>query len=266
MVHILSVIAVNEKMRNGTTNPFSVKCDDGATYVLKGINQDCSGKTLFNEWISYRLAILLDLPIPKCEIVWLPNEQIKSNFVMNQLEFRECYCFASEYMIGSTRINPIMLKTITNPKDIPGIVLFDQLIINDDRTTNDGNFYYDKKTKRLMIIDHSHIFGGWQDWTPNQILDCITIPPTVLSNLSGKNYMYLRDYINGNSPFDSIIKKIASISNEEISGLFQNIPIEWGINDEDISAVKNLITHQISHYKELLPQLKDVFTQWKGAC
>lgn len=253
-------------MKNGTTNPFSVICDDGKPYILKGLNDDISGKTLFNELIAYRLASLLDLPIPKCKIVSLPEEQIESSFDMSILNFKPGCCFASEYVLGNPRINPKILEKIVNQDDIPSIVLFDQLIINEDRAENDGNFYYDRRNKKLLIIDHTHIFGGWQDWTTNQIILNITDPPTIISNLRGKNYKYFDQYISGNSPFDKIQKRIEAIKQEDISGLFQNIPLEWNINGEDIKCVHKLINHQIEHLHEILLLLKDVFKKWKGAC
>ncbi|WP_430599901.1 HipA family kinase [Enterococcus sp. AZ095a] len=262
----LFVTSVNEKMMNGKTNPFSVKCNNGKTYILKGINEDCSKLTLFNELISYRLANLLELPIPHCELVQLPQSVIDDNFLLNQLHFGNGTCFASEYMLGATRISPIILNQITNSSDIPGIVLFDQLILNNDRSNNDGNFYYDRKNKRLIIIDHSHIFGGWQHWEVADLKRLIDIPPKIIDNLDGKNYRYLVPYINGNSPFSKVTKIISKISPKEIDGLFENIPIEWEIEREKIEVARELVHHQIKNFNLILPQLKDCFTLWKGAC
>ncbi|MGM0215018.1 HipA family kinase [Enterococcus sp. AZ109] len=259
------VTSVSEKFKNGTTHPFSVKTDDDKIYVLKGIHDECTNKALVNELVSARLAELLELPIPPHSIVELTQDVISENTEMSLLNFVPGPCFASVYIKGNPRINPMYLESITNKCDIPGIVLFDQLLLNTDRSNNDGNLYYNPKKKTLMIIDHTNIFGGFQYWTVEDLKQRIKIPPLIIENLNGKLYRYLVPYVYGNSPFDKIEKRINSISNEDISRLFLDIPLEWGISEEEILTMRTFITHQISHYKEILPQLKTVFKQWKGA-
>lgn len=253
-------------MGNGQTNPFFVKCDDNNVYVLKGIHDDCNGVTLFNELVSYRLAKLLELPIPDAKLVKLNLSEITTSEDMELLNFIPGICFASIYTPGITRVSPPLLNSITNTEDIPGIILFDQLIINNDRTNNDGNLFFSKKDRKLMIIDHSHIFGGFQDWTCNQLDNLIKIPPTIIDNLNGKNYKYLVPFVFGNSPFYKIEEKICNINQEDLNRLFLDIPLEWNVSEQQIKSAKNLICHQIKEYKKILPQLKVVFTKWKGAC
>lgn len=266
MFEIIYVTSINERIKNGTTQPFSVKCSDGKIYVLKGINDHCDGKTLFNELISFRLAKLLNLPIPNGKVIDLPLERIRECVEMDLLKFKSGSCFASEYMLGNSRVNPPLLKSISNKSDIPGIILFDQLILNEDRTMNDGNLFFEKRSKRLMIIDHSHIFGGLQTWNPVEILRHIKTPPEIIKSLGGKNYRYLINYVAGNSPFAKIIEILDNVTEEDVYGLFDDIPLEWKINEEEIAAAKQFINHQINCYKEILPQLKIVFTKWKGGC
>ncbi|MDT2634986.1 hypothetical protein P7D52_09465 [Enterococcus dongliensis] len=261
-----NVTSVSEKLKNGTTHPFSVKTDEDKIYVLKGIHDECTNKALINELISARLAELLDLPIPPHKIVSLSQNLINENTEMSLLNFKSGPCFASLYIKGNPRINPMYLESITNKCDIPGIVLFDQIILNSDRSNNDGNLYYNPKNKTLMIIDHTNIFGGFQYWTPNDLRQRMKIPPLTINNLDGKLYKYLVPYICGNSPFHKIEEKLNSVSASDISGLFLDIPLEWKLTSEDIDVMKEFILHQIKHYKEILPQLKNVFTQWKGAC
>lgn len=258
--------SINEKFKIGTTQPFSVKCNDGNVYVLKGINDDCNGRTLFNELVSYRLALLLELPIPDFEIINLELEQINSNTEMQLLNFISGPCFATKYLKGTTRLNPPTFEKISNSEDIPGLIIFDQIILNNDRTVNDGNLYFSQKDKKIVMIDHSHVFDLGQIWDINTIKNCMKIPPRIIRNLDGKNYKYLIPFVSGNNPFFRIQTKLNQISIDDISGLFINIPIEWGISDEESSAIKDLLWHQIKHIDQILPQLKTVFTKWKGAC
>ncbi|EKN7353251.1 hypothetical protein PX223_002886, partial [Listeria monocytogenes] len=136
---------IMEKIRIGSTNPYMVKGSDGKIYVIKVKNDACDGKTLLNELIAYRLAKLLELPVPNCCLINLKKEHIEDNIHnMADISCIEGIGFASEYMHGGTRINPQILKNIVNADDIPSIVLFDQLILNTDRSKNDGNLYFDK--------------------------------------------------------------------------------------------------------------------------
>lgn len=266
MLLILTVTTVVEKISNGSTQPFVVKCDNGKNYVLKAINDHCNGHTLFNELISYRLAILLGLPIPDVKLVNLSQNIIDGNSEMDALNFNPGTAFTSEYMVGIPRISPIIISKCINLDDIPSIVLFDQFIINNDRSNNDGNFFFEKKTKRLMIIDHTHIFGGFQSWDIKQISECICNPAKIIDNLNGKQYRYFINYISGHSPFHKIQQKLIQVKEEDISGLFTDIPLEWNIDEREIEEVKKLLWHQISHTHEIYPQLKTVFTKWRGAC
>ncbi|HCJ4535251.1 HipA family kinase, partial [Listeria monocytogenes] len=240
----IDVENILEKVGIGSTNPFKVKASDGKIYVIKIKNDACDGKTLLNELIAYRLAKLLDLPISNCCLINLKKEHIEDNiFNMDGINCVEGIGFASEYMQGNTRINAGMLKSIINAEDIPSIILFDQIILNTDRSENDGNLYYDKRTKKLMIIDHSHIFGGWSTWNVHQIRALIKEPPAVINNLVGKNYHFFIPYVSGHSPFNKITKKIDHLAGE-IDGLFEDIPIEWSIDEEEIAVTKKFIRYQ----------------------
>ncbi len=262
----IDVENILEKVGIGSTNPFKVKASDGKIYVMKIRNDACDGKTLLNELIAYRLAKLLDLPISNCCLINLKKEHIEGNiFNMAGINCMEGIGFASEYMQGSTRINPKILESVINAEDIPSIILFDQLILNTDRSENDGNLYYDRKSKKLMIIDHSHIFGGWSTWDAHQIKNLIKDPPTVIKNLAGKNYHFFIPYVSGHSPFNKITKKINHLDGE-IDRLFDNIPIEWDISEEEIAVTRKFISYQLENYVGILQQLKDVFYLWKGAC
>lgn len=44
--------------------------------------------------------------------------------------------------------------------------------------------------KKLMIIDHSHIFGGWSTWDAHQIKNLIKEPPAVIKKFSGKKLSF----------------------------------------------------------------------------
>lgn len=173
-------------------------------------------------------------------------------------------CFASEYHKGIPNINPIQLKNASNIDDLPGIILFDQLLLNDDRGTNPGNLIFDFKSKKILIIDHSNTFKNASVWQAEELLSYRKLPPTTI-DIEGKNYLYMGRYINGNSPFSKIINKIESITSDNIRGLFRNIPLQWNTKENEIQACELFITFQLQHYSEILEIIHTQLPYWKGA-
>ncbi|WP_350303121.1 HipA family kinase [Pediococcus acidilactici] len=263
--NILSVVNVIEPIKNGYTHPFIVACSNNKKYVIKTKN-DYTGnhKIEFNELISYRLACLLDLPIPNANIVNLPADIIENNEDMQNINVTSGPCFASEYRKGIPSITPLYLEKCNNTDDLPGILLFDQLLLNDDRGDNPGNLLFDFKTKKILIIDHSNVFKNASIWQAEELLSYRSIPPVTVG-MDGRNYLYIKKFVDGNSPFSKIIEKIKTLSPDNIHGLFKDIPLEWEIEPEEIDACERFITFQLNHYSEILKKIHSQLPQWKGA-
>lgn len=261
---LIKVVQVIQRMDNGRTCPFLVSCSDAIDYIIK-FNSNCTRtcKHEFNELIAYRLAKLLDLTIPKSQIVYLSKNMINQNAELKKIGAVAGPCFASEYhKIGSTMITPVLLKKAINLSEIPSMFLFDEIILNDDRWSNMGNLFFDLKTNKIMLIDHSDIFKNGQIWTDYELKSYQKIPPTTVS-LDGKLYNLMKDYVRGNKPFDSIKKKIKNVTPQQINNIFTNIPPSWNITKNEIIESKNFVSFQLKHYSEILEKLHCYFPKWK---
>ncbi|RXI55296.1 hypothetical protein DP122_05185 [Clostridium tetani] len=153
---------------NGATNPI-MGVAENKYYVVKTFNNIEGNKVLINELVSHYIAKKLELPIPKAQVCLVDKNTIIDKNVSDMEDFtEECYGigFCSEYIEKSTVISsPKMIKLTNNYKWlIPKLMLFDHIVYNKDR--NKGNLLLttDKKEKKLMLIDHSHVFNLETIW------------------------------------------------------------------------------------------------------
>ncbi|MCR5421402.1 MAG: hypothetical protein K6E98_10360 [Lachnospiraceae bacterium] len=137
--------------------------DDGTQVVTKLFNGPEGNLVLFNEYFCYRLAILLDIPMPRSGVCILDNS---SEILDKELATPKNYgkAFFSEFMPKVTKLLPSIITIIRNKEDFVKILLFDHIIFNTDR--NPGNllvrFYKDDKS--LKVIDHTHVFINQTFW------------------------------------------------------------------------------------------------------
>lgn len=259
-----SVYNFKREIKNGVTKPVLISTENDKHYIIKFIHDDCNSKILFNELVSYRLACLLNIPVPECKLLKLSQDFIDRNQYLIDLNAKPCICFASEYIKGMSAVTPVLLANSLNIADIPKIILFDQLIMNEDRSTNPGNILYSVKEKKLIAIDHSHVFRNGMIWSYGEVSLMADDSPIVIKNLDGDLYKYFSKYVNGHSPFHFIKGTIESISDEQIETVFQDIPAEWNITGLEIQSVKRLIVNQMKNLDGIMHLMKDNFCDWKG--
>lgn len=155
------VIFINEQriselcynMNLGSTEPKFAILEDGTQAVVKLYNGPEGNLVLFNEYLCYRLAILLDIPMPRSGVCILDsssviqNEKLASNNNFGK-------AFFSEYMPKVTKLLPTIIGKMRNKEDFVKILLFDHIVFNKDG--NPGNllvkFY--KNDVSLKVIDH----------------------------------------------------------------------------------------------------------------
>ncbi|EGO7801132.1 hypothetical protein HRD84_13045 [Enterococcus faecalis] len=251
-------------INNGVTKPALISTKDGDQYIIKFLHSDCNGKVLFNELVAYRLAKLLDVPTPNCELLELNKKFIDNNEYFQELNAQPCICFASKYLKGVADISPVFLKASQNTKDIPSIILFDQIIMNEDRSVNPGNILYSSKSKKIIAIDHSHIFRNGMIWDIGMIQRMEKECPIIIKNADGNVYKYLGKYIKGNSPFAYFLDKVSKLEEVDLNGIISGIPEIWEISEAEKESVVRLVKSQIANIDGILEQLKYYFPDWKG--
>lgn len=252
------------EVRAGTTKPFYLDCN-GVTYVAKVIDDDVGHKHLVNEYVCYCLAKILEIPIPDAALIQLDNNIINSTDFLKVRNIKSNLLFGSKLIQSSqTNIAPPFLEIIINKEDIPSIILFDQIIFNDDRATNKGNLIIDFKKKTLNAIDHTHVFKDGALWSSSSLRSINENKEYLVRNFDGKYYKMLLRYVSGNSPFAKILRIISSLKKEQIIEIVENIPDEWNISSDEKLALIDFLWHRISNKESILRKIKDVCPQWKG--
>lgn len=229
----------NRAITNGVTKPALITKKEGKQYIIKFLHADCNGKVLFNELVAYKLAKLLNVPTPECELLELNKNIIDNNVYFQEIHAQPCICFASEYLKGVTAISPPLLQTSQNTHDIPSIILFDQIIMNEDRSVNPGNLLYSAKDKKIVAIDHSHIFRNGMIWDAGLLHQMAQNCPIIIKNADGDLYRYLAKYVRGHSPFASFLKQVNEVRDTDLNEIISDIPNNWGISEIEKKVLSN---------------------------
>ncbi|USS84968.1 hypothetical protein M3M35_06665 [Fructilactobacillus myrtifloralis] len=266
MINIIEIVSINKLMNAGVTKPVLASANNKKLYILKTFNNYTETyKFAFNELISSRIAKKLGLPILNFDIANLSNEAIKScnDEKISDLNICSGPCFAVEYTKGITNINPLLISSSSNKDDIPGILLFDELMLNEDRYSNPGNLIYNKKNKKIYMIDHTHIIRNGL-WTNSELIQDSITPPLLIELEGQKYFSYLNQYIHGNSPFDGICQKINKLKDNDFENFFINIPSEWSIPQNEIDQCKKFVKFRFANYNGILNQIRYELPGWKG--
>ena len=248
----------------GSTSPFILNCGSEA-YVAKVYDEELENKHLINEFVCYKLALLMDIPIPKAMLIRIDTSMIESVPDLRNRKVKSNLLYGSKLIEpAQPNITPPLLEKITNIEDIPSIILFDQIIYNNDRSQNDGNLIINYKAKKIYALDHSHVFKDGLIWNQHTLDVINSEEKYLIDNFHGKYYKMLLRYVNGHEPFGKIKKRLSLITEDDISLIIDSIPLEWEIVKEDAAALKRFLIHRITNVDEIFRQIQDQCPQWKG--
>lgn len=251
-------------MENGKTEPSLFQTNHGF-YVVKSSNNIDGTRVLINEFVCYKLAKLLCIPIPDAALIHLNQDIIDADPNLNELNMPAGIHFGSQFIDKAmTNIQPPLVEIVENKNDIPSIILFDQIIYNNDRTTNKGNLLIDLREKIILAIDHSHTFKLGALWDKNELEKIHSDPLCLVRDFLGYNYRVLLNYVYGHSPFNKIMERISKLQKQDIDWCFEQLPEEWNLSPEDESALKEFIWYRIQNIEVILNLLLDQWPNWKG--
>lgn len=257
---MIKVQTIIENVRVGQTNPVLVKCDDGNQYYMKVNNDVISNKTLFNELFANRLLTLLEISNANGCIGMLPQTLINQNKILQDIGAQSGICYLSMEMKGQAGFTEIIARSAINKKEFSAILLFDQLILNSDRGGNVGNWFYNRESKKMIPIDHTHIFKLGDIWEEKDLKDFMKIPPIQLETFGDMEYKILARIVSEqDNSFGYYKRLIKKIGKDEIIGILDEIPVEWNISETEKNAVLEFILFQIDHVAEIIDYLETKF-------
>lgn len=244
----------------GITEPKFAILDDGMQVITKLFNGPEGNLVLFNEYICYKLAILLDIPMPNSGVcIFDETTEIQDETIAGIKNYGKA--FYSEYMPKVTKLVPAIIKKMKNRNDFLRIILFDHVIFNTDR--NPGNllvrFY--KNDISLKVIDHTHVFINQAVWDANCLKRAMMYENDLLSTrvLEDNRYLYgmFFDNITITKTLLENESKIfkAKINRPVIIDIIENVPDEWKPAKEDIEELVNYILYRINNLTKIISMI-----------
>lgn len=263
MLNEITATAYFKKLTIGSTNPFIANTQN-ESYVCKLYESDLGNLHLVNEYVCYHLAKLVNLPIPEANLIRFTQDTISTSDDLSTRDIKSTLAFGSRLINRvQTNITPILLESCDNTSIIPSLILFDQIILNYDRATNDGNLLFNTKKRELIVIDHSHVFNVGTIWTEYSLSQCKD--QLLVNNFQKKYYKMLNRYIYGHNPFGTVIDKISMIKLEDIESIVNSVPDEWEFDSTSANALISFIMHRLNLIPNILAAISDECPQWKGA-
>ena len=253
---MINIVEVKNKLGNGCTVPYVVWCDDGNTYVVKFPGNPQEEKALVNEFIASRLCEYLNLPIMNYKLINVKEENYKEE-MRQELKPIIGTAFGTIYDDKLlTILNSEMVANSQNNYDAIKILIFDLLIGNYDR--NKGNLMINSVTKKLVMIDHTHIFGLGTIWDEYQ-LPRLTKLEFDISYLHEFNYMNIINSLKYDELFydelNKFIQNVKNIKREYVDNIMNDIPKDWKITEKEKELLLEYIMYRFNKVDEILKLL-----------
>lgn len=208
----------------GATSPQLMRADDKRTYIVKLQNNRLGPKVLANEWLAVKFGELLDLCFPPSGTICLDADFIKKNSFLMLNRVKPGLHFACQYLNHTGYIDRHYLSKAVNKEQLAGVMLFDHLFHNLDRTWNRRNLLIRREPDgyKIYAIDNSHLFkrGIWSTTLLEKLAKEIEV------NCRRSYGLLLKHYFT-KQHFACYIQRIQQLTDEQLGALIAGIPQEW---------------------------------------
>ncbi len=208
----------------GITSPQFFRGNDGKVYIVKLQNNRLGSKVLVNEFLAAQLGKIMDLIFPSCEIITITEQLLQKVPCPTTPEINLGQHFASLYLDSTEYIEKHNLSQVINTTQMAGVLLFDHMFHNPDRTNNPKNLLLRREDMgyKIYAIDNSHLFKSG-NWT----LESLSSLSTRIKAYQRYSFgMLLKDYLSPQD-FFPYLEKVATIRKEDIERIVANCPNEW---------------------------------------
>ncbi|MDR3561084.1 MAG: hypothetical protein P4N59_06560 [Negativicutes bacterium] len=229
---MLTAVKYLGRMRVGITTPRLFRADDRKVYVVKLQNNLLGPRVLASELLATKLGEMMGLRFPPGGIITIGEQLLKESRSLQEAGGSPGRHFASLFLNHAEYVDRGNMGKAVNSAEMAGILLFDHMFHNADRSTNGKNLLLRREEKGPMMyaIDNSHLFksGRWTAESLRRLGNVIT---------PYYRYSYGRLLKNHLSPedFRPYMAKMAGISDAQVADLVREIPWEW-LPDEEVRA------------------------------
>lgn len=235
---------------------------DGKKYVVKwNGTENKRAKEVVNEYVVGKLAMLLSLPVPPFELVYIPDEFIKNTPKLHSKKYKfrsglQYACLFIENSIIPAKLSKALPSQteLINHDMLAAMGVFDLWVKNIDRTMS--NLLLERLSEGgyfVHLIDHGKCFPGGYQWSAKTITHKLKFDIPYR-----ETYRWAFSILN-EEYFTSFGEKIISLPNKLIYEVTQSIPEEWGVSNEESEALYNFLVEQKTHLPNLITNFIDQY-------
>lgn len=218
----------------GVTVPRVFRANDGNIYVVKLQNNPMGTKVLVNEYIACWFGQRMELCFPPSDLIEIDEQVLQKHRSLRANGIRSRIHFASQYIHSNKYVVRNNLSKATNKGAMAGVMLFDHMFHNIDRTKNRKNLIVSLQDSAYVIhaIDNSHLFvrGRWN----SKILEKLSARIVVNRR---RAYGWLLTYFFTSGDFTPFVARVKDIVEDELVQLVEDIPQEWLPKTEERTAL-----------------------------
>ena len=218
----------------GVTAPQVFRANNGKVYVVKLQNNPMGPKVLVNEYIACWFGERLDLCFPPGDVLEIDKKVLRKNRQLRAAGVKPKYHFASQYIHRNRYVGRSSLYRAANKSELAGVMLFDHMFHNIDRTKNRKNIIVclEDGAYVLYAIDNSHLFvrGRWNVETLEKLAERISVNRR-------RTYGWLFKYFLTAGDFNPYVDKVKTITETELIQLVESIPEEWLSKEKEREAL-----------------------------
>lgn len=236
----------------GVTTPQLFRANDGKVYVVKLQNNRMGSKVLINEYVACWFGLRIELCFPVSDLIKIDEQILKKNRRLQSTGISLGPHFASQYLPGNRYVTRNALQGAVNKRAMAGVMLFDHMFHNVDRTKNRKNLLVCREEGNYVLyaIDNSHLFvrGRWNIRSLEKLVEKISVN-------QWRVYGWLLKHFLTGEDLNFYAEKVKSISDEELFCLVESIPKEWLYKEGEGDALLQFMIKRRNMVDEIVAAL-----------
>lgn len=245
---------------NGVTKPLRCILDNGERAVVKVFNNEQGNLTLVNEYICYKLAKILGIPMPLSGMCFCDDDTIDINHELS--DENKGYGFFSTYIEKSAILKAGIMRHVVNIDIFYKVVIFDHLIYNKDRNIANLLVEYSIRGIKITVIDHSHVFKNETIWDAR----CFEIgmdeddylDEEIMRSNDDIYKMFTQTITVEYEKLVETAKEVQRVlTNEMIDEIIKSVPSEWNVSEGDLLALKEYLIYRKKYLREICDVIYD---------
>lgn len=247
---IKHVDSIEYPIPNGVTQPLRCILEDNTRAVVKIFNNVQGNLTLVNEYICYKMAQKIDIPMPSAGLCMCDDSTMDLYNDINASNWG--IGFYSTYIEKNTLLKMGIMRLVENIDIFYKIVIFDHLIYNKDRNIANLLVEYSNKRIYISVIDHSHVFKNQTIWDKYCFETGISDNDYNDIDIMQHNHeIYQMFYRTINIEFSKLIstaREVQSILTDDIlEEIIMSVPSEWSVSTDNLLSLKKYLIYRRDH-------------------